>query len=336
MIYASSHKAHSAYTLLKDLQNSFADKLGAPFLKSTWLRDEGKHGGGERLYAPKESLFNAASINISQVHYDDLQDSRLASASALSTIIHPNNPFAPSIHMHISFTELRDGDTYWRVMADLNPSIFDASAKECFEAVLRESAPTLFSEAMLQGEKYFYIPALARHRGVSHFYLEGLRLESFEAEMAFCEKFTRSVISLYSEIFHERHTMQVEVSQKELLEQRNYHTLYLFQVLTLDRGTTAGLLVHDQNDLGILASLPSVVDKELLHSWFKEMKPPQTQLLLKLANAINEDGVIDDATKIRFATILREHYECYPEALELQASGDTLPTTLQNHTQTRL
>lgn len=335
MIYASSHKAQAAYTLLKDLQKSFAKQLDTPFLRSTWFRDGGKHGGGERLYAPKESPFNAASINISQVHYDDLKESRLASASALSTIIHPNNPFAPSIHMHISFTELRDGDSYWRVMADLNPSIFDASAKERFEAVLQASAPKLFHEAMLQGEKYFYIPALGRHRGVSHFYLEGFHLESFEAEMVFCEKFTRSVIGIYSEIFHQSHDKQSQMSQKELQAQRNYHTLYLFQVLTLDRGTTAGLLVHDQNDLGILASLPSVVDKELLYSWFKEMKPPQTQLLLKLANAIDANGVIDDATKIRFATILREHYACYPEALELQASGDTLPTTLQNHTQTR-
>jgi len=35
---------------------------------------------------------------------------------------------------------------------------------------------------------------------------------------------------------------------------------------TADRGTTSGLLVHDENDVGILGSLPSHVDKKLLES----------------------------------------------------------------------
>ena len=33
------------------------------------------------------------------------------------------NPYAPSIHMHISWTELKSGKGTWRIMADLNPSI---------------------------------------------------------------------------------------------------------------------------------------------------------------------------------------------------------------------
>ena len=42
-------------------------------------------------------------------------------------------------------------------------------------------------------------------------------------------------------------------------KQLAYHTRYFYQVLLLDRGTTAGLLVHDDNDVGTLGSLPGQV-----------------------------------------------------------------------------
>ena len=50
---------------------------------------------------------------------------------------------------------------------------------------------------------------------------------------------------------------------------------YLFQVLTLDRGTTHGLLAHSENDVGTLGSLPTVVDRQLLQSWMEKVSPPQ-------------------------------------------------------------
>ena len=58
-----------------------------------------------------------------------------------------------------------------------------------------------------------------------------------------------------------RETLRVPVLDEATAQQLAYHTLYFFQVLTLDRGTTSGLLVHDQNDLGIMGSLPAWVDR---------------------------------------------------------------------------
>lgn len=338
---ANSKNAQEAYKIIKGLQAHFVEKLEAlsekfgeakKFEAISWLRDEGLHGGGVRYTSKDERLFNASSVNISQVHYDDLSDKSLSSASALSTIIHPKNPHAPSIHIHVSLTELRDGSHYWRVMADLNPSIFYEEDKKTFDAMLKNAAPSLHKEAMKQGEKYFKIPALKRHRGISHFYLEEHTMDSLEAEMAFTKQFTQKVINSYCEIINAAIKNRCSISSKEITEQLNYHTLYLFQVLTLDRGTTAGILIHKQNDLGILASLPLYVDKNLLFLWAQKLDSPQNELALELANAVNTEGKIDDATKLQFAYILREHYKKYPEALELQASGDTTPSTIQNHT----
>ena len=146
MIMAKAQEAKDAYILVKALQKRFVDKLNilsqtigenSPFEEVIWLRDEGKHGGGSRFEARDNILFNTASVNVSQVHYDEDPSKKLQSASAISTIIHPKNPKVPSIHIHISLTQLRDGGAYWRVMADLNPSIENEEDKTIFDKALK-------------------------------------------------------------------------------------------------------------------------------------------------------------------------------------------------------
>jgi len=120
---------------------------------------------------------------------------------------------------------------------------------------------------------------------------------------------------------------------EEKSTQLAYHTLYLFQVLTLDRGTTSGLLVHDQNDVGIMGSIPSHVNKPLLYSWLEKMPKPQDHLLLALLDALPEGQivVVDESVKKRLANAVREHYKKYPKALSMQASGEIIPPTVDNH-----
>ena len=125
--FASSNKAKSTLTELTQVQHYFVQKLeqlatGTSFKGVEWLRNNGLHGGGERFEAASNMIFNRASVNVSQIHYEDKPEKAFLSATALSTIIHPQHPLAPSIHLHISWTELRNGNKYWRLMADLNPS----------------------------------------------------------------------------------------------------------------------------------------------------------------------------------------------------------------------
>jgi coproporphyrinogen III oxidase len=112
-----------------------------------------------------------------------------------------------------------------------------------------------------------------------------------------------------------------------------YHTLYLFQVLTLDRGTTSGLLVHDQNDVGILGSLPSHVDRVLLASWRPQVPAPVDELVTMLLDALPAGDVVlvDDDTKRALAAAVRAFCVANPKALELQARGDVIPPTVANH-----
>jgi len=339
---ARSPRASSAHALVQSLQRRFVEGLQAVahtrdvddrFLPVTWLRDEGRHGGGTRYEIGDTPVFDRGSVNVSQVHYDDEPGKRLGSATALSTIIHPTNPHAPSVHMHFSWTELRDGSGYWRLMADLNPSIPVEADRLRFEASLREAAPAQYAHAAEQGARYFSIPALQRHRGVTHFYLEGYGTADHEADAALVRAVGESAIDAYCGILADALRERTTITPDDRARQLAYHTLYLFQVLTLDRGTTSGLLVHDQNDVGILGSLPSHVDRERLASWEPRLPPPQDALLRAIVAALPEasPSPVTEAAKRGLAAALREHYRAHPAALELQASADVVPPTVANH-----
>jgi len=340
--HASSTQAKLAHQLVADLQQRFVKSLEASseqlglsqqFSPVTWLRDEGSHGGGVRYETADGAMIGRGSVNVSQVHYDDNPAKKLGSATAISTIIHPINPLSPSVHIHISWTEMKDGQGYWRMMADLNPAIENPRATAQFLAALQQAAPAQNEEAVAQGDRYFHIPALERHRGVAHFYLENYNTGNAEQDLALARAVGEAAIDTYVAILQASLEEGVEASAADQAAQLAYHSLYFFQVLTLDRGTTTGLLVHNQNDIGILGSLPAYADRDLLASWETRMQAPQDLLLQGLVDALPSASpcLVDAAVKQNLAEVVRKHYQAHPEAIAMQASGDVIPSTVKNH-----
>ena len=339
--FAPSDDAARALQLVQSLQSRFAAGLesvaadaGTPtaLQRHEWLRDGGRHGGGDRL-GTHGGIFNRASINVSQVHYSDMPQKPLASANALSTIIHPTHPRAPSVHIHISWTKLREGRGYWRMMADLNPAIPIEADRARFAEALKAVAPQQYASASEQGDRYFYIPALQRHRGVTHFYLEDYATDEPEADAALAEAVGRTAIDTYLRILRDAVVDAPPPTDDDRAAQLRYHTVYLFQVLTLDRGTSSGLLVHADNDLGIMGSLPSHVDRALLASWRDRVDAPYEALVDGLVAALPDESpapVTDDA-KVALAQAVRDFFRAHPEALRQQASGGIAVPTVANH-----
>ena len=311
-----------------------AEAAGAPtrFRPVRWSRDGGRHGGGTRFQAAG-GAFNRASVNVSVVHYDDRPDKALSSATALSAIVHPHHPRAPSLHLHASWTALKAGRAYWRIMADLNPALPQDTQTATFRTMLADRAGPWFEAGARQGDRYFAIPALDRHRGVVHFYLEGHDTGDFDADLALARRVEEGVIDTYGQLLEESVGAHPEVSDADRQAQLAYHTVYLFQVLTLDRGTTSGLLVHGDNDVGILGSLPSHVDRRLLASWADRVPAIQRPLVEGLAAALPDahPAPVEDGAKRRLAKVVRDHYRAHPQALALQARGDVVPPTVANH-----
>jgi coproporphyrinogen III oxidase len=219
------------------------------------------------------------------------------------------------------------------MMADLNPAIPDDDAAASFAAALRDVAPQLYPRASAQGDRYFHIPALERHRGVTHYYLEDYASGDLDADQRLAQRFGEAAIDGYVALLRAALTQAQPPSEDQRARQLAYHTVYAFQVLTLDRGTTSGLLVHDQNDVGIMGSLPAFVDRELLASWLPRVPEPQQSLLSGIVAALADQSPshVSDEIRAALAAVLRAHYWNYPEALAMQASGDVVPPTIDNH-----
>ena len=147
-------------------------------------------------------------------------------------------------------------------------------------------------------------------------------------------RFGEAAVDVYLEILGGRMSVENEtdsVDEAAMATQRAYHTLYLYQVLTLDRGTTSGLLVHDQNDAGILGSLPPVIDLALLASWERATPSPQERLLRGIVKVLEEtDGAVTPGCKPKLASLIRNHYREYPEGLKMQA-GDPNAVLASDH-----
>jgi coproporphyrinogen III oxidase len=82
-------------------------------------------------------------------------------------------------------------------------------------------------------------------------------------------------------------------------------------------------LVHDQNDEGILGSLPARVEQKLLRTWKGALPKPQGLLLDALLKVCGSDSLVevDASLKKNLAQTLREHYQNHPETASYQASA---------------
>jgi len=324
-ISEQSEEAKEINLLFSGLQVYFVSKLNALALqfgegkscKSViWECDKDKHGGGKRYEARDKSLFNQASIHVSELDYEDGKNKTLESASVCSATIHPDNPHVPSLHFSASWEKMKEEKGCWHLIADLNPSILNESTldQNIFCETLKKATGKLYDDGSVEGDIYFNIPVLRRHRGVSHYNLENYNTGTFEEQKAFILAFYESLIDRYISIFSAKLMLKPTYTEEKKEEQLAYHTLYLFQVLTEDRGTRTALLEHDQNDLGVLASLPSYINRNILSLWGEKMTVPQDLLLNQILKILPKSvpTPIDEKCKKLLANTIRKHYKKYP------------------------
>jgi coproporphyrinogen III oxidase len=63
------------------------------------------------------------------------------------------------------------------------------------------------------------------------------------------------------------------------------------------------------------------------------MSAPQDDLVKALLKALPDEvpTPVEEKTKKALAKAVRKHYKKYPEALRMQASGKSIPPTVDNH-----
>ena len=233
-----------------------------PFREDRWDRPGG--GGGRTRVLEGGEVLERAGVNFSEVHGElspqfaaTLPGDGLAFyATGVSLVLHPRNPFAPTVHANFRYFE--KGTVSWfGGGSDLTPSyLFDEDALH-FHAVLRAACdrhdPRYYRDFKKACDDYFLIAHRGERRGIGGLffdYLQGDRQALFD----FVRDVSGAFLPAYLPILERRMGMPYASTHRDwqLLRRGRYVEFNL----VYDRGTAFGLKTDGRVE-SILMSLPA-------------------------------------------------------------------------------
>ncbi len=270
----SSSRLQRVEAYLDGLQNRICAAIesadgGARFREDLWQRDEG--GGGRTRILAGGEVFEQAGIGFSKVSGTTLPPSatqhrpelagRNWTATGVSLVFHPRNPYVPTTHMNVRFFEARaDGkEPVWWFGGgfDLTPFYpFDDDVRH-WHAVARGVCQPFGDDVYARYKKwcdeYFFIKHRNETRGVGGLFFDDLHEGGFER----CFEFLRSVgdgfLDAYLPIVERRKATPFAEREREFQLYRRGR--YVEFNLVYDRGTLFGLQSGGRTE-SILMSLP--------------------------------------------------------------------------------
>jgi coproporphyrinogen III oxidase len=274
---------------LADLQNRIVAELeridGQRFQRDRWQRSEG--GGGESRVVEEGGVFERGGVNYSRVHGERLPPSASAArpelagrafeAMGVSLVLHPRNPFAPTVHMNVRFlVATKPGsDSLWWFGGgmDLTPYYgFEEDARH-FHSTCRQAlepfGPDLYPRFKRWCDEYFYLRHRGEPRGIGGVFFDDLNDGGFDR----CFALTRSIgdhfLPAYLPVLERRRNLPFGERERDFQAYRRGR--YVEFNLVYDRGTLFGLQSGGRAE-SILMSLPPIV------KWRYDWKPdPATE-----------------------------------------------------------
>ena len=266
------------------------------FLRDDWSRGEpkpvggdpdGAHLGGGGLTCVMEdgAVFEKAGVNFSHVvglfskaHAATMPgDGRAFEASGVSLVLHPRNPYVPTVHMNVR--RLSRGSGGWfGGGADLTPYYLDPDDAVHFHRVMKaacDAHPGVGDHPRFKKwcDDYFYLPHRREARGVGGIFFDHL-MDAPEATFDFVRAVGDAFLPAYLSIA--RRHMDRPYGERERRWQLVRRGRYVEFNLVYDRGTHFGLKTGGRAE-SILMSLPSAV------SWRYDVRPepgsPEAALL---------------------------------------------------------
>lgn len=287
---------------IEKLQDKITSKLAqvdgeSLFVEDTWERDGG--GGGRTRVIENGAVFEKGGVNISAVH-GELPDSMKNYfkvetgqffACGLSLVIHPKNPFVPTVHANWRYFELYNSegeiqDQWFGGGQDLTPYyLFEEDAKH-FHQVCKKACDLHDDDFYFQYKKkcddYFWNAHRDEARGVGGLFFDYLRPnEKFSAEKwyDFVTEVGDHFLEAYVPIVEKRKNMDFSAAQRAWQEIRRGR--YVEFNLIHDKGTLFGLKTNGRIE-SILMSLPPHVQWHYNHQ--AETNSPEEELITVLKN----------------------------------------------------
>ncbi|XP_036301652.1 oxygen-dependent coproporphyrinogen-III oxidase, mitochondrial [Pipistrellus kuhlii] len=260
---------------------------GAGFSVDRWERKEG--GGGISCVLQDGHVFEKAGVSISVVHGHlseeavkqmrnrgknlKTKDGKLSfSAMGVSSVIHPKNPHAPTIHFNYRYFEVEeaDGNKHWWFGGgtDLTPTYLNQEDAVHFHRTLKEACdrhgPDLYPKFKKWCDDYFYIVHRGERRGIGGIFFDDLDSPSKEEVFQFVQSCAQAVVPAYIPLV-KKHCNDSFTPQEKLWQQLRRGRYVEFNLL-YDRGTKFGLFTPGSRIESILMSLPLTARWEYMHS----------------------------------------------------------------------
>lgn len=264
------------YHYIQALQDTITSKLeevdgGAKFRQDIWERPEG--GGGRTRIIESGNVIEKGGVNISAVHgplpaamqsYFNVGDVDFF-ACGLSLVIHPRNPFVPTVHANWRYFEMYDKsgnvvDSWFGGGQDLTPYyLFDEDAKHfhqtCKTASDKHDAG-FYPKFKKQCDEYFWNTHRNEARGVGGLFFDHCKATpefSMEQWYAFVTEVGNSFLEAYVPIVERRKDIGYIPENRTWQEIRRGR--YVEFNLVHDKGTLFGLKTNGRME-SILMSLP--------------------------------------------------------------------------------
>ena len=273
------------YQYILSLQDTITSKLEevdgtAKFQEDLWERKEG--GGGRTRVIENGAIFEKGGVNISAVHGEIPEPLRKQFgaeegnffACGLSLVLHPKNPFIPTVHANWRYFEMYNssGDivTQWFGGGqDLTPYyLFDEDASH-FHNVCKEACDlhdaSFYPKFKETCDNYFWNTHRNEARGIGGLffdYLKGTETFSMKNRYDFVTQVGDSFLESYVPIVEKRKNSEYHQEHKDWQEIRRGR--YVEFNLVHDRGTLFGLKTNGRIE-SILMSLPPTVQWKYDH-----------------------------------------------------------------------
>lgn len=253
---------------------------GKRFRRDQWERPEG--GGGLSCVMEEGNVFERGGVNYSHVFGGGLPASATAArpelsgrsfeAMGVSLVLHPRNPYAPTVHLNVRYLEAhKEGaEPVWWFGGgmDLTPYYgfeedaihFHQTCKDALQQFGGDHHPRFKKWC----DEYFYLKHRKEPRGIGGIFFDDLGKPDFDA----CFNLTKSVgdhfLPAYVPLLERR--LNVSYGEPERDFQAYRRGRYVEFNLVWDRGTLFGLQSGGRTE-SILMSLPPIV------KWRYDWKP---------------------------------------------------------------
>lgn len=284
-------------TWLTGLQQDIVSALeavdGQRFRSDGWDRPGG--GGGLTRVIEEGNFFERGGVNFSHVHGDAMPASatvhrpelagRRFEAMGVSLVLHPRNPWCPTVHMNVRcfVASAADRPAVWWFGGgmDLTPYYaFEEDVRHfhrsCRAAVLPFGGEAEYRRLKDWCDRYFFLKHRNEARGVGGLFFDDLGADGsvdFESAFGLTRAVGESFLGAYLPIVERRRELAYGERERDFQAWRRGR--YVEFNLVFDRGTLFGLQSGGRTE-SILMSMPPVV--KWRYDWHAEPGSAEARL----------------------------------------------------------